>query len=122
MKYYIIPKYNFEETVNATTAAEAIETFATTMEMDMNIYFDVVSEDEYFDYKLGRDLAEQRRMHIEFATDELEDWDHNFSDEDIEEIAEESWEYYCGNKKGADGFTQYECIEKAVEDFDAKED
>lgn len=123
MKYYIIPKSNFMENVEATSAEEAIVKFATTMDLDMNIYFDVVSEEEYPSYKIEHDLCEQRRMHIEFAIGELEEWyndDCNFSDEDITQIAEDSWDYYCGHKKGADGFTQYECIEKAVDEFEKR--
>lgn len=119
-KFYIIPKANWEDTIEANSAEEAIVNFATSMDMDMNIYFDAVSEEDYYVYKLKRDIAEQKRQYLEFATDILEsDFDElEANDEEIKEIAQSAYEFYCGIKKGGEGYTEYECIELAVDEWE----
>lgn len=121
-KYYIIPKANWEDTVEANSAEEAIVNFATSMDMDMNIYFDVVSEEDYYCYKLKRSLEEDKMQYVEFATEILLDdfCEYHFNKEEANALAEDAWSLYCGDKKGAEGFTEYECIEKAVDDWEEK--
>lgn len=116
MKYYIIPKADWKEIVEANSEGEAIGKFATTMDMDMNIYFDVVSKKDYELYLLKRDIEESiRSRFIDFATDALID-DFEFDEEEVRDLAESAWDLYCGNTKGGEGLTQYKCIEKAVDD------
>lgn len=123
-EYYIIPKANWQETVEANSAEEAIVNFATSMDMDMNIYFDVVSKEDYESYKLKRDLEESKRQFLEFAEEVLEDdFDElDADDKEVSNIAEYAWDLYCGNRKGGEGLTEYECIELAISRWEEEDE
>ena len=116
-KYYIIPKASWKEAVEANSAGEAIEKFATTMDMDMNIYFDVVNGEDY-------ELEERRLQFMDFGIDVLySDFCLNgYNEEEAEELIDAAWDLYCGNAKGGEGLTQYECIEKIVNRYETEHD
>lgn len=125
-KYIIVPKKGIEFEVEGKDAADALVNFATCMDSDIGIYFEAIKADEIESYKLHQDLEEQKRMYLEFAEDVLledfenEDGEPSFTEEEVKEIAEITWELYCGDRKGGEGLTEYECIEKAVDIWESK--
>lgn len=109
-KYYIIPHSMvpvFE--VEANSPEEAMSEFALQMDLDMNAYFKAVDD-------IGRseaELDESRRKYVEWAKDEIEtEWECDDSDL-AEEIADRAFDIYTEG----DGYTEYECIELAVNEY-----
>lgn len=112
-KYCIIPIADKAAEVYAENAEDALVSFATDMDSDMHMYFRAVTEEEHL-----RICNERRiREHTAFVTD----WMKNTILEDFEEIpaeeaqgcAELAFEIYCRG----DGDTEYEAVEKAVEEW-----
>jgi len=121
MKYYIVPKNEIAMEINANimkceSAADAMSFFAINMDSDMNTYFEAVSENDWAMYQLKRTQTEEKRIFLEFAEDVLEEDFDDIEEDDIPALAEYAWELYCGERKGGEGLTEYECIEKAVDD------
>lgn len=111
MKYYIVPKMQ-ELEIRGKSKEDAICNFATTMDSDVNVYFDVLSEEEYKEYlEEHSDAAAHTRFVKEFMKNELiEQFD--VPKEDAQNVAETAYAIYCqGN-----GQTEYECIEEAYEE------
>ena len=111
-KYYIIPREAFIEELEATNPADAMIIFATKMDMDMNIYFQAVTEEEYHKMRYVADLEASARVTKVFMKDELLST-FGLGEEDAADVADEAYEMYC---KG-DGRTEYECIEDAYDEF-----
>lgn len=110
-KYYIIPHSLtpvFE--IEANSPEEAMEEFAIQMDLDMNAYFKAVDA-----YGINSvELNESKRQYINWAMEVLSD-DFEVEDEDVaRDAAEWAWDKYTDG----DGYTEYECIEMAVDEFD----
>ena len=111
-KYVIVPLINYKsEPIEAESAEDAIVSFATTMDTNMNLYFKAISEDEYELY-MNRIRGE---MHEDFVTEWMKNTlmeDFDIKDEYVAgELADWAYERYCeGN-----GETEYECIEWAYD-------
>ena len=124
-KYFIIPKDDIAFIVHSGNAEDAMSCFATVMDLDMNTYFRAVTEEEYEEIKVKRNADAAKQNQIDFYIDELE---HHFDipEKDIKDIAERAYECYC--KSGspgygwAEGLTEYEALEMAVEEYEKKED
>lgn len=111
-KYYIVPRKAFIEELEATNPTNAMIEFATKMDMDMNIYFQAVTEEEYHEMRFVEDLEASARMTKGFMKDELLNT-FGLGEKDAADVADEAYELYC---KG-DGRTEYECIEDAYDEF-----
>lgn len=111
-KYVIVPIVNYKSAlIEAESAEDAIVSFATTMDTNMNLYFKAIPEDEYELYM----KRIRREMHEDFVTEWMENTlmeDFDIKDECVaKELAEWAYERYCeGN-----GETEYECIEWAYD-------
>ena len=108
--YVIIPKFDYKsEPVKASSAEDALVDFVTTMNTDMNLYFEVIPENEYQEHM---DKV-RTKMHIQFVTDWMADTlmeDFDIADSAIaKELAELAYDKYCEGT----GETEYECIEWA---------
>ena len=128
MKYYIIPKADVQVEIESKDKENAMEVFALKMSLDMNEYFDAVSEDELVTYKINRTLAEDKEHFMKFAVDELlenftdlDDGEPSFNEDEATEIAAIAWGLWCGDTKGGEGLTQVECIEEAVDIWDKEQ-
>ncbi len=112
MKYYLIPKEYVTE-INATNKQDAICEFATNMDTDMNQYFQVLTEEEYKEYKeCHTNTTGHERFVINFMEIELlENFD--VTEEDAHDVAVNAYDIYC---KG-DGKTEYECLEEAYDNW-----
>ena len=112
-KYIIIPVSDKIAEIHAETAEDALVTFATGMDSDMGAYFRAVTEKEY------------NKLRNEFRAKEHElfviDWMQSVVINDFAEIpekdartcAEFAYEVYCRG----DGDTEYEAVERAVEEW-----
>ena len=115
MKYYIIPVNEIAFTVDAVDAADAMESFATQMDLDMNVYFKAVTEEEYERIKFQNigDTSEDDLLN--FYVDELEEYDR-IPKHMIYQFAKRASQIYCeGN-----GYTEYEALEKAIEEYEER--
>ena len=81
-RFYIVPKEQ-EITINGKNKEDAIANFATGMDLDMNTYFKVLTEEEYKEYKeqaeykfSGVDFGEATDIDGEIVT--VEDADGNY--------------------------------------------
>lgn len=119
-KYYIIPTDEIAMEINASDDTEAMDEFALKMDFDMNVYFKAVTEEEYAKIKRDRDFQGAHDQFIRFANDVLhDDFDYyEFDEETIDDLAEDAWDINCRG----DGYTEYECIEKAIEEYEEDED
>ena len=113
-KYVIVPLIKDKsELIEAESAEEAIISFATTMDTDMNLYFKAVPEKEYESY--------MRRIKGQMHDDFVMEWMENTLMEDFDikdkyvarELAERAYERYCGGN----GETEYECIEWVYDNY-----
>ncbi len=116
MKYYIIPRPRTEFVYEADSAENAMVDFATSMDMDMNIYFVAVPEDQYEKYCHREDAKAHERFVKAFMKDTVTS-DFPVYDEDIaSDIADRAYEIYSEG----DGDTEYESIQKAYDErYDA---
>ncbi len=128
MRYFIIPKADVQIEVEGNNKTNAREAFVRKMSLDMNKYFDVVSEDEFVMYKIKRTLAEDKKHFMAFAVDELlenftdlDDGEPSFNEDEAMEIAAIAWKLRCGDVKGGEGKTEVECIEEAVDIWDKEQ-
>lgn len=114
-KYYIIPKEEIAFIVHSGNAADAMSCFAWAMDSDMNRYFRAVTEEEYIDIKRERNLKGAHDQFIDWANEVLqEDFDeYEFDEETIDDLAEDAWDINCEG----DGYTEYECIQEAVDRY-----
>ena len=112
MKYFIIPKPEFQEEILADSKEDALIQFATNMEMDMNIFFHAVTEEELENIKIRSDYDAHDRVVKSFMADELAS-SFGLPDAEAVEVAEFAYEEYC---KG-DGRTEYQCIEDAYNEY-----
>ena len=125
MKYYIIPNCDIVDEIEADDAKEALVNFATHMDLDMETYFRAVTEEEYSEMCFKKRVEAHRQEQIDFYIDELHD-NFDVPEEDIEDIAERAYECYC--KSGspgygwAEGLTEYDALEMAVDEYMNKED
>ena len=116
MKYYIIPVNEIAFTVDAKDAADAMESFATHMDLDMNAYFKAVTEEEYERIMLKQRHDARKEDQIDFYLDELDEYYDLVPKNMIHDIAERAYEIYCeGN-----GDTEYEALEKAIEEYEER--
>ena len=118
MKYYIIPKEEIAmeiEDANVKNNIDAMQHFANYMSLDMNDYFKAVTEEEYIRIKEDRDFEEHHRQFVDWAKEVIEEdfWEYEFDEENIADLAEDAWDINCSGK----GYTQYECIEAAIEEL-----
>ena len=107
-KYVIVPKMEYiSEAVEASSTEDALVAFATSMDTDMNLYFQAIEAEKYDEYMANIRRQIQDEHVISFMQNELME---NFGIKDEEkarDLAEDAYEKYCeGN-----GETQYECIE-----------
>ena len=113
MKFYIVPNSSYAMEMDCKDKIEAMETFATKMELDMNTYFKAVTEEEFLDMETERDWDGSKNVFIEFAKETLED-DFGLDPDAAGKVAGVAYEVYCeGN-----GQTEYEAIEEAYERFE----
>ena len=114
-KYYIIPKNEIAFIVHSGNADHAMECFAWAMDSDMNRYFRAVTEEEYEEIKRERNLKGAHDQFIDWAHDVLqEDFDdYEFDNETVDELAEDAWDINCEGE----GYTEYECIQEAVDRY-----
>ncbi len=117
MKYHIIPRPRTEFVYEAKSAEGAMVDFATNMDMDMNIYFVAVPEDQYEEYCHQEDAKAHKRFVKAFMKNVVMD-DFPVYDEDIAgEITEKAYEIYSEG----DGDTEYESVQKAYDErYNAK--
>ena len=114
-KYYIIPREEIAFVVHSGNADDAMSCIAWAMDSDMNKYFRAVTEEEYLDIKRERNLKGAHDQFIDWAHDVLqEDFDeYEFDKETADDLAEDAWDINCeGN-----GYTEYECIQEAVDKY-----
>lgn len=114
MKYYIIPKFNFEVEIEATDKDDAIAKYAWSADAsDLNQYLQVVTKEELEEIREEMsDSAAHARFVTAFMRDELID-QFDVPEEDAQDVAEEAYDIYCeGN-----GQTEYECIEEAFAEY-----
>lgn len=114
MKYYIIPKFNFEAEIEATDKEDAIARFAASADAsDLNQYLQVVTKEELEEIREEMsDSAAHARFVTAFMRDELIG-QFDVPEEDAQNVAEEAYDIYCeGN-----GQTEYECIEEAFAEY-----
>ncbi len=109
MKYFIVPR-EFIDEIECDNAQEAMEIFATTMDMDMNIYFKAVSEEQYRIDSLKKEMKTVKDNIVSFMSSELES-QYGMKMDEAEEAAEEAYKLYLQG----DGRTQYECIQDTYE-------
>lgn len=114
-KYYIIPKDEIVMEVLSDSANDAMSIFAWKMDSDMNTYFRAVTEEEYANIKRERDLKGAHDQFIDWAHDVLqEDFDdYEFDEKTIDDLADDAWDINCEG----DGYTEYECIQEAVDRY-----
>jgi len=114
-KYYIIPKDEIAFIVHSGNADHAMECFAWAMDSDMNRYFRAVTEEEYEEIKRERNLKGAHDQFIDWAHDVLqEDFDdYEFDKGTVDELAEDAWDINCEGE----GYTEYECIQEAVDRY-----
>ena len=114
MKYYIIPKFDFETTLEATDKEDALAKFAASGDAsDLNQYLQVVTEEELEEIREAMsDKAAHDRFVTAFMKYELID-NYDVPEEDAQDVAEDAYEIYCQG----DGQTQYECIEEAYAEY-----
>lgn len=115
-KYFIIPTTEISYIINeAESAEDAMEKFALEMDFDLNAYFRAVTEEEYQQILKKRNDEIVENSFIEWAEEVvLEDFDdYDFTDQEAKEIAENAWEINCQGR----GFTEYECIEEAIDEY-----
>lgn len=114
-KFYIIPKNEVAMEIHSANADDAMSCFAFAMDSDMNTYFRAVTEEEYHRIKSKRDSEGAYNQFIDWACDVLRnDFDeYDFSEEMIGDLAEAAWDINCEGK----GYTEYECIQEAVEEY-----
>ena len=113
-KYLIVPaSWDPFEKIEAGSKEDALIAFAGKMDTDMGAYFRAVTEEEY-----DRITKEHRRKeHEKFVTAWMkqtileEFWE--IREEDADGCAELSYEVYCRG----DGYTEYESIERAGEEW-----
>ena len=121
MKYYIIPTCDIATEVDAKDMYDAMDTFALTMDFDMNTYFRAVTEEEYEEIKDKKLWEARKKTQVDFYIDELED-NFDVPEDQIPEVAERAYECYC--KSGspgygwAEGLTEYEALEMAVNEWE----
>ncbi len=109
MKFFIIPR-EFIHEIECDNAQEAMEIFATTMDLDMNIYFKAVSEEQYRIVNLQKEMEAVKNNIVGFMSSEFES-QYGLEMDEAEEAAEEAYNLYVqGN-----GQTQYECIQDTYE-------
>lgn len=71
MRYVIIPKFDYKsEPVKASSAEDALIDFATTMDMDMNLYFEAIPENEY-QMHIRENLLMETAMRIQEVFDDM---------------------------------------------------
>lgn len=110
MKYFIVPKQNIQFEMSGKNKADALAAFAASMDSDMNQYFDVLTEKEL--EKRKEETMSHNEFVINFMKNELIS-SFGYDEETAREVAERAYDIYCeGN-----GETEYECIEKANEEF-----
>ena len=120
MRYYIIPNNEIVDEIEAADAGEAIIDFATKMDLDMNIYFRAVTEEEYEEIEREKLRKARKQIHVNFYVDELYDR-FDVPEEDIESIAERAYE--CYRESGSPGYgwdnglTEYDALEMAVKEY-----
>ena len=115
-KYFIIPITEISHIINSAESAEdAMEKFALEMDFDMNTYFRAVTEEEYQQIIKRKQEDTVKNSFTEWAEEVvLEDFDeYDFTDQEAKEIAERAWEINCQGR----GFTEYECIEEAIDEY-----
>lgn len=111
-KYVIVPILDYKsEPIEAENAEDAIISFATTMDTDMNLYFKAIPESEYESYI----KRIRREIHEDFVTEWMKDVlmeDFDIKDEYVAgELADWAYARYCDGN----GETEYECIEWAYD-------
>ena len=109
MTFKIIPQ-EFDITVDAENAEEAIIKFATEMNTDMNIYFKAIDKNEL------NNIHNESDIHDKFVTNFMKnEFIETFGIDanKAEELAEDAYDLYC---KG-DGKTEYECIEEIYDAY-----
>ena len=119
MKYYIIPKEEIAmeiEDANVKNNIDAMMHFANYMSLDMDEYFKAVTEEEYDKIKKERDFDAVHSQFVNWAKDVIEEDfdDYEFDEETISELAEDAWYINCD----CEGYTEYECIEAAIEEYE----
>ena len=119
MKYYIIPKEEIAmeiEDANVKNNIDAMMHFANYMSLDMDEYFKAVTEEEFTRIKEDRDFEGSHRQFVDWAKEVIEEDfdDYEFDEETIADLAEDAWNINCDGK----GYTQYECIETAIEEYE----
>ncbi len=112
-KYYIIPRKEFVEEIEAKDKEDALATFALNAS-DMNQYFQVVTKEELEKIRENdSDAAANKRFVTAFMKNELMhngEFSDSFLPEDVATlIAETAYDLYCQG----DGQTEYECIQSA---------
>lgn len=114
-KYVIVPKIEYiSEAVEASSAEDAMIEFATSMDTDMNLYFQAIEADKYNEYmaKLRSQMHDEHV--ISFMQNELMKSFGIKDEEKARDLAEDAYDRYCeGN-----GETEYECIEWAYDNYD----
>lgn len=119
MKYYIIPKVEIAmeiEDANVKNNIDAMMHFANYMSLDMNDYFKAVTEEEFIRIKKERDFEGSHRKFVDWAKEVIEEDfdDYEFDEETIADLAENAWDINCDGE----GYTEYECIEAAIEEYE----
>lgn len=122
MKFYIIPNCDIVDEIEADDAKEALVNFATHMDLDMGAYFRAVTEEEYNEMCFKK---AERQKQIDFFVAELEE-NYDIPEEDIEDVAERAFECYCkSGSQGygwAEGLSEYDALEMAVDEYMNEED
>ncbi len=111
-KFYVVPVEQ-EITVSGRNKEDAICNFATSMDTDMNVYFKVLSKEEYEQYKEARtDAAAHERFVKAFMKEELTE-QFDVPEDEAEDVAVDAYDIYT---KGDDK-TEYDCIEEAYDNW-----
>ena len=118
MKYYIIPTCDIATEVDAKDMYDAMDTFALTMDFDMNVYFRAVTEEEYEEIKDKKLWEARKKTQVDFYIDELED-NFDIPEDQIPEVADNAYKIYChaGSYPYCDVETEYDALDKAYDEW-----
>lgn len=114
-KYYIIPVSDTAPYMFAWNKEEALDLFEELV--DIKHGFKAVTEEEYISFLQDRSRKLEKKAHIDFFTGELMS-SFGYEKAEAETIAERAEEIYSG--KEGEGLTEYEALEKAVDEFKKK--
>ena len=120
-KYFIIPKDEVAFIVHSANAENAMECFATVMDLDMNQYFLAVTEEEYNEIKRKKEEEIIKTDRKNFFFDEIING-ITPDEKEARKLADRAYEIWCkaGSYPYCDIITEYDAIQKAEEEREAR--